>query len=94
MTTRASQVVAEVLVAVTSTATPRASQTIAEILVAGGVTPRASQIAAELLIQLASGGGGGLPHRVSQIVAEILIWTQHLTTPPIFPTLIGLAIRS
>jgi hypothetical protein len=88
LTIRVSQVVAEVLVHTSLSA--RASQTIAEVLVAAGVTTRVSQTVAELLYQLSGGGGGGLAHRVSQIVAEILIWTQNLTTPPIYPTLIGL----
>lgn len=87
MTARVSQVVAEVLVSAGASAS-LASQVIAEALVlAAGAPLRTSQIVAEAMIRLVT---TGFPNRVSQLVAEILIWTQALTTPAIYPTLIGL----
>lgn len=68
--------------------TIRASQIVVEVLIKPSLSPRVSQTIVETLIKLS--GGGAVNTRVSQIVAEILIWTQALTTPPIYPTLIGL----
>ena len=83
MTIFASQVVAEVLIQ-SSAAPSLASQIVAEALIQLASQERASQIVAEALIQLAG------PERASQIVAEILVWNRFMTTPAIFPTLIGL----
>lgn len=69
--------------------TIRASQIVVEVLFQPSLSPRMSQIVAEAMIKLS--GGGAVNVRVSQLVAEILLWTQALTTPPIFPTLPGLA---
>jgi hypothetical protein len=85
MTINASQVIAEVLIQSTA-APPHASQVIAEALIQSvSESSRASQVIAEALIQLLS-----RELRASQILAEAILWNHPVTTPPIYPTLIGL----
>jgi hypothetical protein len=68
--------------------TSRVSQLAVEVLVhSAGADTRVSQTVAEALVRTLTAGP---TIHISQIIAEILIWTQQLTTPPIYPTLLGL----